>query len=118
MGRLLKEATWRTEGAREGEANRGRIAGAEGAKGWPWLRSGFWRTFLGRAARGPWKEQSAPEVCKPLVWAKPYMGTWCSGITSAPHAEGPEFKSQCVHASVECEALGVNCGTAVLESGW
>ena len=26
-------------------------------------------------------------------------GTWCSGITSAPHAEGPGFKSQCVHFS-------------------
>ena len=26
-------------------------------------------------------------------------GTWCSGITSASHAEGPGFKSQCVHAS-------------------
>ena len=25
------------------------------------------------------------------------LGTWCSGITSAPHAEGPGFKSQCVH---------------------
>ena len=25
-------------------------------------------------------------------------GTWCSGITSAPHAEGPGFKSQCVHS--------------------
>ena len=25
-------------------------------------------------------------------------GTWCSGITSAPHAEGPGFKFQCVHA--------------------
>jgi hypothetical protein len=24
-------------------------------------------------------------------------GTWCSGITSASHAEGPWFKSQCVH---------------------
>ena len=24
-------------------------------------------------------------------------GTWCSGITSAPHAEGPGLKSQCVH---------------------
>ena len=23
-------------------------------------------------------------------------GTWCSGITSAPHAEGPGFKSRCV----------------------
>ena len=25
-------------------------------------------------------------------------GTWCSGITSASHAEGPGLKSQCVHA--------------------
>ena len=28
------------------------------------------------------------------------MGTWCSGITSASHAEGPGFKSQCVHFAV------------------
>ncbi len=27
-------------------------------------------------------------------------GTWCSGITSASHAEGPGFKSQCVHLCV------------------
>ena len=26
-----------------------------------------------------------------------HAGTWCSGITSASHAEGPGFKSQCVH---------------------
>ena len=25
------------------------------------------------------------------------MGAWCSGITSASHAEGPGFKSQCAH---------------------
>ena len=25
-------------------------------------------------------------------------GTWCSGITSALHAEGPGFNPQCVHA--------------------
>ena len=25
-------------------------------------------------------------------------GTWCSGITSASHADGPGFKSQCVHS--------------------
>ena len=25
-------------------------------------------------------------------------GTWCSGITSASHAEGPGFNPQCVHA--------------------
>ena len=28
---------------------------------------------------------------------KSQRGTWCSGITSASHAEGPGFKSQCVH---------------------
>ena len=27
-------------------------------------------------------------------------GTWCSGITSASHAEGPGFKSQCVQVAV------------------
>ena len=35
-----------------------------------------------------------------MVWensAAIPMGTWCSGITSASHAEGPGFKSQCVH---------------------
>ena len=26
-------------------------------------------------------------------------GTWCSGITSAPHAEGPGFNPQCVHCT-------------------
>ena len=37
-----------------------------------------------------------------IIFATPtphsLKGTWCSGITSAPHAEGPGFKSQCVHA--------------------
>ena len=33
-----------------------------------------------------------------LVVCSPVQGTWCSGITSASHAEGPGFKSQCVHA--------------------
>ena len=27
-----------------------------------------------------------------------FRGTWCSGITSAPHAEGPGLNPQCVHA--------------------
>ena len=31
------------------------------------------------------------------VVERPHQGTWCSGITSASHAEGPGFKSQCVH---------------------
>ena len=32
-------------------------------------------------------------------------GTWCSGITSASHAEGPGFKSQCVHLYLHGSAL-------------
>ena len=28
-------------------------------------------------------------------------GTWCSGITSASHAEGPGFKPQCVHVHID-----------------
>ena len=37
------------------------------------------------------------------------LGTWCSGITSAPHAEGPGFKSQCVHSGA---------GVASFREGW
>ena len=41
-------------------------------------------------------------------------GTWCSGITSASHAEGPGFKSQCVHLSKFCSAIFpyVSCADA------
>ena len=48
----------------------------------------------------PWRCPKVTSVSMPL------KGTWCSGITSAPHAEGPGFKSQCVHLSrMAC----VNC---------
>ena len=30
---------------------------------------------------------------------RPPLGAWCSGITSASHAEGPGFNPQCVHFS-------------------
>ena len=33
------------------------------------------------------------------------MGTWCSGITSAPHAEGPGFNPQCVQFVVSLLAV-------------
>ena len=42
-------------------------------------------------------------------------GTWCSGITSASHAEGPGFKSQCVHL---CRARGPGARPRVCPSGW
>ena len=48
---------------------------------------------------------SAPRQYSLLFQAN-HTGTWCSGIASAPHAEGPGFKSQCVHLSrMAC----VNC---------
>ena len=37
------------------------------------------------------------------------LGTWCSGITSASHAEGPGFKSQCVHLG-SCKRNGSKLG--------
>ena len=40
-----------------------------------------------------------------FIRMKKVLGTWCSGITSASHAEGPGFKSQCVHfVSFSCAA--------------
>ena len=36
--------------------------------------------------------------CKGIFLLQILTGTWCSGITSAPHAEGPGFKSQCVQS--------------------
>ena len=42
---------------------------------------------------------------KPMAATRDHpRGTWCSGITSASHAEGPGFKSQCVHFS--CPFVG------------
>ena len=35
-------------------------------------------------------------------------GTWCSGITSASHAEGPGFNPQCVHS---CTLQHVSCSS-------
>ena len=37
-------------------------------------------------------------VCPCLPVKVHTWGTWCSGITSASHAEGPGLKTQCVHA--------------------
>ena len=40
-----------------------------------------------------------------------FKGTWCSGITSASHAEGPGLKSQCVHLFImrSLRAVDVKC---------
>ena len=42
-------------------------------------------------------------ACKSIFLLQSLTGTWCSGITSAPHAEGPGFNPQCVHFL--CEAI-------------
>eukprot|EP00971_Amphidinium_carterae_P282178 5601758-Amphidinium_carterae.1 len=34
-----------------------------------------------------------------------FSDKWCSGITSALHADGPGFKSQCVHISLKSESI-------------
>ncbi len=49
-------------------------------------------------ALGQWLPRIMPCRC----WLRVSLpasaeGTWCSGITSASHVEGPGFKSQCVH---------------------
>lgn len=50
------------------------------------------RSLIGRPACPPvGKRKKGGKDC-------PASGAWCSGITSASHAEGPGFKSQCVHA--------------------
>ena len=58
---------------------------------------------------------SIPRVVVHISWScSRYMlevkrfpwGTSCSGITSAPHAEGPGLKSQCVHCAVAVQPLG------------
>ena len=39
--------------------------------------------------------------------SKCFMGTWCSGITSALHAEGPGFNPQCVQTFLATDAAFV-----------
>ena len=48
----------------------------------------------------PFRNVQFTQTCVPALHPP---GTWCSGITSASHAEGPGFKSQCVHA--QCQSI-------------
>ena len=45
----------------------------------------------------PCRRRSKIQDCLDVQVVQESSGTWCSGITSASHAEGPGFKSQCVH---------------------
>ena len=47
--------------------------------------------------------------CRLTVVLPMQMGTWCSCITSASHAEGPGFKSQCIHFSILLQAVPMRC---------
>lgn len=44
-------------------------------------------------------------------------GAWCSGITSASHAEGPGLKSQCVHCFHLCWSESQDFRTSFLTAG-
>ena len=79
------------------------------------------RSQLGVVIRGAACVARARRILAPVASSRPrterarelrkrrcefILGTWCSGITSASHAEGPGFKSQCVRLSrMAC----VNC---------
>ena len=54
-------------------------------------------------------QSAGPEMRGRTVMLPMQMGTWCSGITSASHAEGPGFKSQCVHFSKLLKAVPLRC---------
>ena len=60
------------------------------------LRSARWLRAT-NARRTPGAEPSDSFRRTVALSRMSVKGTWCSGITSASHAEGPGFKSQCVH---------------------
>ena len=51
-------------------------------------------------------QSSSDSVCKDILCLRSSsLGTWCSGITSASHAEGPGLNPQCVHFLVESQVV-------------
>ena len=77
---------------RRGQGGRG-VGGWVGGGG----GGGVWGVE-GRGERGS-REVLPESVVSARQMQYTSLGTWCSGITSASHAEGPGFKSQCVHCS-------------------
>ena len=63
-------------------------------------RWGRWGVRWGVLLR--WHARNSSRRPMTLISSKSSAGTWCSGITSASHAEGPGFKSQCVHFARAC----------------
>ena len=81
-------------------------------QGWGMLGPVAWCTRAARTSRC-----QAAFCCENVPRTKAMLrGTWCSGITSAPHAEGPGFKSQCVQSFATGDAwaaarsLGMSLG--------
>ena len=71
----------------------------------------MWHMGSGQAHPSFYPPWICPETPPTVVFPRPVQGhvlwgTWCSGITSAPHAEGPGFKSQCVQTSAAAGAAG------------
>ena len=61
------------------------------------LQTRPWRVAGLRQAMHACRYADHQEISSATPTPYSLKGTWCSGITSAPHAEGPGFKSQCVH---------------------
>ena len=64
----------------------------------------------GRGPWGTWPRWSCEIRLMPSNRRR-LSGTWCSGITSASHAEGPGFNPQCVHFSTSGEDSAVPAGS-------
>ena len=62
------------------------------------LQARLWRAAGLRQAMHACRYADHQEISSATPTPYSLKGTWCSGITSAPHAEGPGFKSQCVHS--------------------
>ena len=87
-----------------------------------WAQLGnIWHMGSGQAHLGvypPWRRPKTPptavfqDLCRRMFYgahgvvAHVLWGTWCSGITYAPHAEGPGCKSQCAQTSAAVGAAG------------
>ena len=91
LAMLMCEACW----ARRTGAGRG---GGGWVGGWEGVVVVGFGGVEGRGERGS-REVLPESVVSARQMQYTSLGTWCSGITSASHVEGPGFKSQCVHCS-------------------
>ena len=69
------------------------------------LQTRPWRVAGLRQAMHACRYADHQEISSATPTPYSLKGTWCSGITSAPHAEGPGLKSQCVQWRVRSAAV-------------